>query len=145
RFDPNADVRILELRQGVHTEARMAVRGASPVLVRLRLFGGHNARNAAAALAVGSFLGIPLDAMVSALETVEPVGDRSRIIGWGAHWIVADCYNANPGSVDAALESLAQFGSDRRGPRIVVFGDMLELGPDEEALHAAVGERAAEL
>lgn len=98
------------------------------MLVRLRLFGGHNARNAAAALAVGSFLGIPLDAMVSALETVEPEGDRSRIIGWGAHWIVADCYNANPGSMDAALESLAQFGSDRRGPRIVVFGDMLELG-----------------
>jgi UDP-N-acetylmuramoyl-tripeptide--D-alanyl-D-alanine ligase len=112
---------------------------------RLRVFGAHNARNAAAALAVGVDLGLPLAAMVEALENVAPVGDRGRLLKAGPHRVIADCYNANPGSVAAALGSLAGLRGQVAGSLVAVLGDMLELGPTEEELHSEVGRLAAEL
>jgi UDP-N-acetylmuramoyl-tripeptide--D-alanyl-D-alanine ligase len=132
--DADADVRILEVVQGATTRARMSTAEHGGFELELGLFGLHNARNAAAAIAVGTALGLPLPGMLAALATVEPVGDRGRTI-------VADCYNANPGSVGAALQSMAALEGGRR--RIAVLGDMLELGPDELALHVAVGEACA--
>lgn len=146
RFGPDddADVQVLEVQLSDRTEATLEVPGGERVHLRLRCFGAHNARNAAAALAVGCHLGLPLGPMVEALETVEPVGDRGRVHRLGEHLLVADCYNSNPGSVEAALTSLAAL-TDRSGPRIAVLGDMLELGPREQELHADVGRRCAEL
>lgn len=145
RFGPgdDADVQVVGVTLSERTEAVLRVPGGERVRVRLRCFGAHNARNAAAALAVGCHLGLPLPAMVEALEAVEPVGDRGRVLPLGPHLVVADCYNANPGSVEAALDSLAAL--ERPGPRIAVLGDMLELGPRETELHAAVGEQCARL
>jgi UDP-N-acetylmuramoyl-tripeptide--D-alanyl-D-alanine ligase len=135
-------VRLVEVTQGVTTRARLSTAAHGEFAIELKLFGLHNARNAAAAIAVGTSLELPLSAMIEALATVEPVGDRGRTIAWGDHLVVADCYNANPGSVAAALRSLAALGDGRR--RVAVLGDMLELGPDELALHAAVGREAAD-
>lgn len=145
-FGPDADaqVEILDVEVGATTRATYRVGGQAPVCVELQLFGAHNARNAAAALAIGNRLGIDLDAMVSALQSVEPVGDRGRTHSWGAHLLVADCYNSNPGSVEVALCSLAAL-ADRTGPKVAVLGDMLELGPTEAQLHKEVGARAAAL
>lgn len=141
----DADVQVLDVTLRERTEATLRVPGGERVRVRLRCFGAHNARNAAAALAVGCHLGLPLAPMVEALEGVSPVGDRGRVHRRGPHLVIADCYNANPGSVEAALVSLAALGDDRPGPKIAVLGDMLELGPREEELHAAVGRRCAAL
>lgn len=138
-----ARVRVLAVDAGLPTVARLGIDDGTEVVVRLRTFGAHNARNAAAAICVGLELGVPVADMVAALEAVEPVGDRGRALAMGPHLLIADCYNANPGSVDAALKSLA--GLRRAGPRIAVLGDMLELGPTEVALHAEVGRRAAAL
>jgi UDP-N-acetylmuramoyl-tripeptide--D-alanyl-D-alanine ligase len=109
RFGPDdaADVRVLGVELGERTEATLRLPGGERVVLRLRLFGAHNARNAAAALAVGTRLGLPLGPMLAALEAVEPVGDRGRVHAWGEHLVIADCYNANPGSMEAALASLA--------------------------------------
>ncbi len=139
-------VQILDVDQDVRTRVTLRLRtpaGEEQVALSLALFGAHNARNAAAALTVGLRLGCPLPAMLAALADVQPVGDRGRVLGFGPHLIIADCYNANPGSVAAALHSLA--GLHRPGPLVAVLGDMLELGPDAPALHAEVGELAARL
>lgn len=145
RFGPTeaADVRVLGVTLGERTEALLRLPSGDRVTVRLRCFGAHNARNAAAALAVGTHLGLPLRPMLEALEAVEPVGDRGRVHALGPHLLIADCYNANPGSMEAALASLA--AADRPGPRVAVLGDMLELGPREHELHAEVGRRCAAL
>jgi UDP-N-acetylmuramoyl-tripeptide--D-alanyl-D-alanine ligase len=139
--DAHANVRILRVSQGEHTRARLAVREAggevTEIDLELRTFGLHNAHNAAAAIAVGLRCGLPLPSMVDALAGFEPVGDRGRTLVLGPHMIIADSYNANPGSVAAALQSLAALPA---GPRkIAVLGDMLELGPRELELHGDVG------
>ena len=145
--DDGATVRIVDVAVAADDEARtratFGLPGGDRVTVWLSTFGAHNARNAGAALAVGLHLGVAVPAMVDALEAVRPVGDRGRVHRLGGHLLVADCYNANPGSMEAALGSLAQVR--RPGPRIAVLGDMLELGPTEETLHREVGELVAKL
>jgi UDP-N-acetylmuramoyl-tripeptide--D-alanyl-D-alanine ligase len=143
--DADADVRVLEVETSTTTRALLRPRSLDAVDVRLKLFGAHNARNAAAAMAIGVHLGLPMHDIVAALESVEPVGDRSRVTSSGPHLLVADCYNANPGSVSAALRSLASLRATRSGPLVAVLGDMLELGPREDALHAEMGALAGEL
>src|SRR5690606_32316697 len=90
-------------------------------------------------------LELPLAPLVDALEAVDPVGDRGRLRELGPHLLIADCYNANPGSMHAALASLAMLRGARAGRLIAVLGDMLELGPTQAELHREVGARAAEL
>jgi len=139
----DCDVQILDVSVGARTRATVRVGPHAPIELDLPLFGAHNARNAAAALAVGHRLGLSLEASVQALATVRPVGDRGRAIEWGEHLLIADCYNANPGSVEVALGSLARLACP--GPKIAVLGDMLELGPTQEQLHADAGALAARL
>ncbi len=135
--DAHANVRIVAVEQHDRTRARLATREAGEFDLELRTFGLHNARNAAAAIAVGLRCGLPLPSMLDALSEFEPVGDRGRTLALGPHLLVADCYNANPGSVSAALQSLGALPAGRR--KIAVLGDMLELGPRELELHAEIG------
>ncbi|MCR9163948.1 MAG: UDP-N-acetylmuramoyl-tripeptide--D-alanyl-D-alanine ligase [Nannocystaceae bacterium] len=137
------DVQLLEVVVGAKTSATIRVGPHAPVCVEVPLFGAHNARNAAAALAVGHRLGLPLEAMVEALASVRPVGDRGRAVEWNGHLLIADCYNSNPGSVEAALSSLAK--TPTKGRRVAVLADMLELGPTEDELHTQSGSLAASL
>jgi UDP-N-acetylmuramoyl-tripeptide--D-alanyl-D-alanine ligase len=147
RFGPDVDdfVRIESVEVGERTVARLRPRGGQPLEISMRLFGAHNARNAAAAMAVGLQLGLSPAAMASALASVEPVGDRGRVIRRGQHLLLADCYNANPGSMDSALRSLAALRPGRGGKLVAVLGDMLELGPEERQHHEQLGVLVAEL
>ncbi|HWB81158.1 MAG TPA: UDP-N-acetylmuramoyl-tripeptide--D-alanyl-D-alanine ligase [Nannocystaceae bacterium] len=144
RFGPDAsaDVRILDVQQRATTRAKILAAAYGELDVELQTFGLHNARNAAAAIAVGMWLELPPQPMLDALRSVVPVGDRGRTQTLGPHLLVADCYNANPGSVSSALASIAALVDGRR--RIAVLGDMLELGPTELELHAEVGRRVAQ-
>lgn len=138
-------VEVVDVRVGAPTVATLRERGGTPFEVRLQLFGEHNARNAAFALAVGRHFNLSMQPMVDALEAVEPVGDRGKVHALGPHLLIADCYNSNPGSVEVALRSLAALHGTRHGPLIAVLGDMLELGPTENELHADAGRLASEL
>jgi UDP-N-acetylmuramyl pentapeptide synthase len=144
-FPASAEVRILEVVPAGERGSviRLAV-GDEPVVVRLPLPGEHNARNAAAALAVVLSLGLPARAGASAMERVVLPGHRSRFVRLGGRHLLDDCYNANPGSMSAALSTLASSAGDG-GRAFAVLGDMLELGHEVDDRHRALGRQVAEL
>jgi len=135
------DVRLLDVVPAGAAGAvvRYAVFGI-PVVVRLPLGGAHNARNGAAALAAAAAAGVSARAAAIELETVALPPHRSAALPAGGRTILDDCYNANPASMNAALASLAAAAPE--GHTFAILGDMLELGPDAEALHRALGREA---
>ena len=138
-----ADVRVIDVEPGSCTQVRVRFsRDNTECSFRLQSFGHYNALNAAAAICVGLHLGIPVSEMTTALESVQSVGDRGRMLQWGVHTIIADCYNANPASMSAALYSLVELARAKRQRSIAILGDMLELGPRERELHAELGREA---
>ena len=107
--------------------------------VDLPLPGRHNVGNAMAAAAIALALNVPLDTIVAGLEQVPAIAGRLRAETMPAGWVlIDDSYNANPGSVGAAIDTLAL----AQGERWLVLGDMAELGPNARAMHAGIGERA---
>ena len=112
---------------------------AGETRIELALPGRHSVRNALAAAAMALGAGVPLDAIRTGLGEARAVAGRlvRHRLGNGA-LLIDDSYNANPGSLDAAIDMLASAG----GEAWLVLGDMRELGADAEALHAAAGRRA---
>lgn len=109
------------------------------VEIQLPMPGRHNVRNALAAAAMAMAVGATLAQVQAGLNGVRPVAGRliAHTLACGAV-LVDDSYNANPGSVVAAIDTLAS-GS---GEAWLVLGDMRELGTEEVALHADAGARA---
>jgi UDP-N-acetylmuramoyl-tripeptide--D-alanyl-D-alanine ligase len=116
--------------------------GESSFEVHIRLPGRHMIANALAAAAVGWEMGVPPNAIRAGLETFTLSQNRMEIIRTPIYTILNDVYNANPSSMEAALDALALMGSSRR--KAAVLGDMLELGVQAAALHEAVGRYAAQ-
>ena len=108
--------------------------------VQLRLMGRHNVLNALAAASVGLASGLPLARCCDALEKLRPTARRGELLQWRGARLINDCYNSNPHALDAMVATLAQSRAERR---ILVAGEMLELGPDAPALHADCGRAAA--
>jgi UDP-N-acetylmuramoyl-tripeptide--D-alanyl-D-alanine ligase len=107
--------------------------------IALPLPGQHSVMNALAAAALALAAGAGFDAVVAGLNNAEPVKGRqiSQRLANGAV-LIDDSYNANPGSVAAAIATLAQ----GHGPSWLVLGDMAELGEGASALHADIGAQA---
>jgi len=108
----------------------------------LRIAGRHNVKNALAAAACALSAGVPLAAVAQGLMAFEPVKGRSRALtlDGGRVSLVDDTYNANPDSVRAAIDVLAELPA----PRLLVLGDMGEVGNQGPAFHEEAGTYAAE-
>ena len=142
--DSGADILLAgsEWHEG-HWQVR-AQTPAGPVAFRLHIAGRHNVRNALAAIACALAAGAPLAAIVQGLEGFEPVKGRSRAQSLALDGrrltLVDDSYNANPDSVRAAIDVLAELP----GPQLLVLGDMGEVGDQGPQFHAEVGDYARE-
>ena len=107
--------------------------------IQLPLLGRQNVANALGAAAAAQAIGVSTDDIVTGLGRAAAVGGRLKSLpGRGGATLVDDSYNANPGSVRAALDYLAVLS----GTRVLVLGDMAELGPAGQAMHREIGEYA---
>jgi UDP-N-acetylmuramoyl-tripeptide--D-alanyl-D-alanine ligase len=139
---PSADVRASDVDRRHDSTGLMLHAGGRQVGLRLAAVGMHNVANALAAAAAATALEVPLGTVKAGLEEFRPVAMRSELRVLKGRTFIADCYNANPASMLAALGSLAELG----GPRsVAVLGDMLELGDAAEAAHREAGAAAARL
>ncbi len=109
--------------------------------VQLALLGRHNIANALAAIAVGLQAGIPLARCVEAIASLAPEDRRGEILEWHGATLINDCYNSNPEALQSMIRTLAAVPATRR---ILVAGEMLELGKRAALLHRECGQTAAE-
>ncbi len=106
-------------------------------------FGGRaHVRNALLALALGMEWGVDMDAAIAALESLPAPKMRGEVHRFGALSVIADCYNANPASLAAAVDTLLSM--PRAGGRVVVVGSMLELGAQAASLHRESARQIAQ-
>lgn len=138
-----ADVTATDVRQDRESLAFTVHTGGGSAGVRMPLVGTHNVQNALAAVAAALAVGVTIEAIRDGLENFSPVAMRSEVRTINGRTVLADYYNANPRSVEAALDMLIAVG--RSGRTIAVLGDMLELGDAEAEAHRAVGATAARL
>ena len=108
------------------------------ISVTIPAIGTYMVSNALAGAAVGELLGLSADEIKRGVESYRTVGSRANLIDTGFIRIIDDCYNANPTSVRASIDTLMNFD----GRKVAVLGDMKELGTDELELHRSVGEYA---
>ena len=141
-FRPTADVRAENLQsQGVLGSKFDVIMGEYREKATLPLLGAHNVYNALAAVAVAVERGLTPSKAVAALATINPADKRGQVVKVGNITAINDCYNSNPKALDAMVDALATTPAVRR---IVVAGEMLELGPSAEEMHRQSGRHVAE-
>lgn len=140
-MDSNADINAIDvqiLEDGCYSF--VVQYGGTSEKVQLKVMGRHNVMNALAAIALTVSAGLPLSLAVAGLERFCAVkGRMCSLSGLNGARIIDDSYNANPGSVKAAILALEEL----KGERIFVLGDMGELGPEAEKMHREIGQFAA--
>ncbi len=110
---------------------------------RLPLIGRHTAIDATCALACAVAAGVDLDVAIAGLERARPATMRGEVVTIGDRQVIIDCYNANPASMAAAIDTLAELRGSHHA--LAVVGDMLELGDHAATAHAELGARLGEL
>jgi len=138
-IDNDADVRASRIAIGAEASRFLLHTPAGSEEIELPLPGRHSVMNALAAAALALAAGAPFSAIVEGLRNAEPVKGRqiAHVLDNGAV-LIDDSYNANPGSVSAAIATLAPHGASAW----LVLGNMAELGETAAALHADIGRQA---
>lgn len=137
---PCGDPQILSTKEdidGLHVHYRAGEHDGN---FTLKMLGAHNATNAIAGLAVALEAGVDLDAAIAALESLEAGDKRGQLLEIAGATILNDSYNSNPEALRSMIQTLASRPAMRR---ILVAGEMLELGEHSPALHVTCGHVAA--
>lgn len=103
--------------------------------VKTKLIGGYNLSNALAAITIGKYFGVKTELICKAIEEYEPTNNRSQLKETDRNMLIIDAYNANPTSMKAALENFDQMEVNHK---VLILGDMKELGPDTDMEHQKV-------
>ena len=109
--------------------------------VTVPAIGSYMVANAMAAVAIGSALGMSDEEIIRGIENYRTIGGRNNVIHTENNTLIDDCYNANPTSTKASIDTVANFKNPRK---VCILGDMKELGKDEVALHKEVGNYVEE-
>jgi UDP-N-acetylmuramoyl-tripeptide--D-alanyl-D-alanine ligase len=140
-IEGRADVRAENIRErGEQGSAFGLVAGETRQPVELPLLGKHNVYNALAAAAVGLQRGMSVREIAGALASLQPADKRGQLLRVAGTTVINDCYNSNPKALEAMIDALASLPAQRR---IVVAGEMLELGDAADELHFMCGAHAA--
>lgn len=119
---------------------KMVVPGMSgEMTISTKLIGDYNADNVLAALCVGAYFEVPATEAILAIESYFPTNNRSQFVRTSDNMLIIDAYNANPTSMEAALEN---FSSIEFKDKMLILGDMLELGEDSLSEHKTVLAKA---
>jgi UDP-N-acetylmuramoyl-tripeptide--D-alanyl-D-alanine ligase len=138
----SADVRAENIEsRGAEGSAFDVVVNGSRETATLPLVGSHNISNALAAIAVALDRGMKLPDAAAALASLQAADKRGQVVQIGNIRVINDCYNSNPKALQSMVDALAAVPARRR---IVVAGEMLELGPAAEQMHRAAGEHIAD-
>ena len=128
---------------GIENVCPCALEGTSFTYKGLRidfpLCGSHNFKNACAAVAIGDFFGLTPEQIQAGLQSVRPLFGRTEILK-GDITVVRDCYNANPDSMAAAVEFFDSL--EWQGKKMLILGDMMELGNESAAEHEKIASYA---
>lgn len=122
----------------LHNNATVQVAITTPRLectIRSQLVGDYNTANIMAAVAVGDYFDIPIQKIKSSIEAYSPSNSRSQLIHAGTNTFIMDAYNANPSSMQVAIQNFIQYDSPNK---IVILGGMKELGEESIAEHQAI-------
>lgn len=106
------------------------------------LIGAYNFGNIATALTLGKFFGVPMKEAVEAIVSYKPSNMRSQLIEKRSNLIILDAYNANPSSMEVAIRTFGEMTGKKH--KMIILGDMFELGDHAEAEHAKLGEIVSE-
>ncbi|MBX2899625.1 MAG: UDP-N-acetylmuramoyl-tripeptide--D-alanyl-D-alanine ligase [Cyclobacteriaceae bacterium] len=106
-------------------------------IVQTQLMGAYNFENVAVALCIGKFFGVPAAAANQAIADYVPGNMRSQVISKATNTIILDAYNANPSSMEAAIENLAAMKAKKK---VAIVGDMFELEEEAAKEHSRAGE-----
>ncbi|UMB61815.1 UDP-N-acetylmuramoyl-tripeptide--D-alanyl-D-alanine ligase [Lutibacter sp. A80] len=110
--------------------------------IESKLIGKYNFNNISAAIAIGNYFKVPLKDIKDAIENYEPTNNRSQIINKGSLKVILDAYNANPSSMKAALENFSLLKDTQK---VVILGDMFELGETSSKEHQQIADYANSL
>jgi len=128
--------------EGLKRKFAWAEEGYKSDLSPIQLEGDYNLDNIAAAIAVGRFFGIERGDVTASISNYVPTNNRSQTIKTDFNEILLDAYNANPSSMEQALKS---FALNKKNPRLVILGDMRELGIHSEKSHSMIAGLCHEL